>query len=87
MGIIKSECVHARTFQSREEAALEIFEYIECFYNRVRMHSALGYLSPEEFEEENGRSMEWDNLVDTKNRTNRLERCSEYARKTLRQAV
>ena len=31
-------------------AALEIFEYIECFYNRVRIHSALGNLSPEEFE-------------------------------------
>ncbi|WP_147569527.1 IS3 family transposase, partial [Collinsella ihumii] len=29
---------------------LEIFEYIECFYNRVRIHSALGHLSPEEFE-------------------------------------
>lgn len=50
MGIIKSECVHARTFKTREEASLEIFEYIECFYNRVRMHSALGYLSPEEYE-------------------------------------
>ena len=42
--------MHARTFESRERAALEIFEYIECFYNRVRIHSALGNLSPEEFE-------------------------------------
>lgn len=42
--------MHARTFESRERAALEIFEYIECFYNRARTHSALGYLSPEEFE-------------------------------------
>ncbi|MCF6412911.1 IS3 family transposase [Collinsella tanakaei] len=50
MGLIKSECVHARTFETREQAALEIFEYIECFYNRVRIHSALGHLSPEEFE-------------------------------------
>lgn len=50
MGLIKSECVHARTFETREHAALEIFEYIECFYNRVRIHSALGHLSPEEFE-------------------------------------
>ena len=53
MGVIKAECVHARTFESRERAALEIFEYIECFYNRVRTHSALGYLSPEEFERAN----------------------------------
>ena len=50
MGIIKSECVHARTFETREQAALEIFDYIECFYNRLRIHSALDWLSPEEFE-------------------------------------
>ena len=54
MGIIKSECVRARTFASREEAALEVFEYIECFYNRVRTRSALGWLSPEQFEREHG---------------------------------
>lgn len=51
MGIIKSECVHARTFDTREQAALEIFEYIECFYNKLRIHSALDWLSPEEFED------------------------------------
>lgn len=39
-----------RTFSGREEAALEIFEYIKCFYSWVRIHSALGWLSPEEFE-------------------------------------
>lgn len=50
MGLVKAECVHARTFDSREQAALEIFEYIEAFYNRMRIHSALGNLSPEEFE-------------------------------------
>ena len=50
MGGIRAECVHARTFSGREEAALEIFEYIERFYNRARIHSALGWLSPEEFE-------------------------------------
>ena len=51
MGAVKSECVHARTFRDREQAALEIFEYIECFYNRLRLHSALGYMSPCEYEE------------------------------------
>ena len=53
MGVIKAECVHARTFESRERAALEILGYIECFYNRARTHSALGHLSPEEFERAN----------------------------------
>lgn len=53
MGVIKAECVHARTFETREQAALEIFGYIECFYNRKRIHSALGYLGPEEFERAN----------------------------------
>lgn len=51
MGTIKCECVHAQTYRDREQAALDIFEYIECFYNRLRLHSALGYMSPEEFEE------------------------------------
>lgn len=53
MGCIKSECVHARTFDSREQAALKIFDYIEGFYNPVRIHSALGWLSPDEFEKAN----------------------------------
>lgn len=50
MGIVKSECVHAQTYAMREEAALDLFEYIEVVYNRARIHSALGYLSPAEFE-------------------------------------
>lgn len=53
MGLIKAECAHARTLEARERSTLEIFEYIECFYNRVRIHSALGNLSPEEFEARN----------------------------------
>lgn len=53
MGIVKSECVHACTYATREEAALNLFEYIEVIYNRARTHSALSYLSPAEFEEAN----------------------------------
>ena len=53
MGIVKSECVHARTYATREEAALDLLEYIEVVYNRARIHSALGYMSPAEFEEAN----------------------------------
>ena len=48
--IVKSECAHARTLATRDEAAIERFEYIECFYNRARIHSALGWMSPDEFE-------------------------------------
>lgn len=53
MGIVRSERVHAHTYATREEAALNFFEYIEVAYNRARMHSVLGYPSPAEFEEAN----------------------------------
>lgn len=47
---LKTERVHRRLYRSRDEARRDIFEYIEVFYNRVRLHSTLGYLSPEHFE-------------------------------------
>ena len=47
---LKTELVYHRHFKSRAEARVEIFEYIEVFYNRLRLHSALGYVTPEEFE-------------------------------------
>ncbi len=50
MGIVGSECAHARTYAAREEAALDLFGYIEVVCNRARMHSALGHLGPAEFE-------------------------------------
>lgn len=53
VGVIKAGCVHARTFESRGRAALGILGCIECFHNRARAHSALGYLGPEEFERAN----------------------------------
>ena len=49
-GPVRAECVHARTFETRDRAAPEIFECIGCSCSRVRIHSALGSLSPEEFE-------------------------------------
>lgn len=48
-GSLKTELVHHRRYRTREEARRDIFEYIELFYNRVRLHSALGYLSPVQF--------------------------------------
>jgi transposase InsO family protein len=47
---LKTEAVAGRTFATRIEARLAIFEYVETFYNRVRLHSALGYQSPVDFE-------------------------------------
>ena len=47
---LKTERVHRRLYRSREEARRDIFDYIEVFYNRVRIHSTLGHLSPAQFE-------------------------------------
>jgi len=49
-GTLKKELVHHRKYRTREEAKRDIFEYIEVFYNRERLHSSLGYLSPAEYE-------------------------------------
>ncbi len=49
-GTLKTELVHGRRYATRAEARSDIFEYIELFYNRERRHSALGYLSPAEYE-------------------------------------
>jgi transposase InsO family protein len=50
---LKMELVYRRDFQNRQQARSEIFDYIETFYNRQRAHSALGYLSPVDFETQN----------------------------------
>jgi transposase InsO family protein len=47
---LKKELIHRRRFRTRDEARREIFEYIEVFYNRQRIHSALDYKSPAEYE-------------------------------------
>lgn len=47
---LKLELVYRQQYRSRDEARRSIFEYIESFYNRERRHSALGYLSPNQFE-------------------------------------
>ena len=47
---LKLETVHHRKFASRIEARTARFEYIEVFYNRTRLHSSLGYISPINFE-------------------------------------
>lgn len=49
-GTLKTELVHHRRYATRKEARTDIFAYIEGFYNTRRRHSALGYLSPADFE-------------------------------------
>jgi transposase InsO family protein len=49
-GTLKTELVHHEQYATRAEARASIFEYIEVFYNRKRLHSSLGYKSPEAFE-------------------------------------
>jgi putative transposase len=47
---LKVELVHRRRFRTRAEAMAAIFEYIEVWYNRRRLHSGLGYQTPVEYE-------------------------------------
>lgn len=50
---LKLELVYRRNFVSHRQARSEIFDYIECFYNRQRSHSALNFRSPVDFELQN----------------------------------
>ena len=47
---IKSELTHHERYATREQASRSLFEYIEVFYNRCRIHSTLGYRSPVDYE-------------------------------------
>lgn len=47
---LKIELIYQYNFKSRKEAELKIFEYIEMFYNSKRLHSAIDYMSPNDFE-------------------------------------
>ena len=49
---LKVELVYRRRFRTRAEAKAEIVEYVELFYNSRRLHSSLGYLSPNDFEKQ-----------------------------------
>ena len=47
---LKTELIYQTRYETREQAKASIFEYTEVFYNRQRLHSSLGYVSPESFE-------------------------------------
>ena len=48
---LRAELIRGKIYRSKEEAREEIFKYVEVFYNRKRLHSYLGYLTPTEYEE------------------------------------
>jgi len=50
---LKHEWTNHDNFADLQEARLSVFKYIETFYNPVRIHQTLGYLSPDQFEAEN----------------------------------
>ena len=47
---LKNEIVHHRDYHTRDQARSEIFEYIELFYNRRRIHQSLNYQTPMQYE-------------------------------------
>ncbi len=49
---LKKEFVHLHPFDTIDRVRAGIFEYVEIYYNRQRLHSSIGYLTPVEFEEE-----------------------------------
>jgi putative transposase len=53
---LKTERTAAKTYRSRDEAKADVFDYIERFYNPKRRHSTIGYMSPMEFERQDGLS-------------------------------
>ena len=48
---LKTECLYHHQLTTVKMAELIVFEYIEIWYNKKRLHSALGYMSPAEFEQ------------------------------------
>jgi putative transposase len=51
---LKTERIAKKTYRTRDAARADVFDYIERFYNTVRRHSTIGYLSPVEFERRAG---------------------------------
>lgn len=49
---LKKDIIHGKKFKTREEAKLKIIEYVELFYNSIRIHSSIDDMSPIEFERE-----------------------------------
>jgi|GEM_PF-1254385 len=63
---LKKELVHQCDYVDQAEARASIFEYIEIFYNRIRLHSALGGMSPEQFKQQGSAAAEFSQTPPTK---------------------
>ena len=50
--VLKKEEIYFHTYQDSKEARRAVFEYIEGWYNRKRIHSAIGYITPQQKEDE-----------------------------------
>jgi putative transposase len=50
---LKVELIHGKVYGARQEVKTAIFDYIEIFYSRQRLHSYLGHLSPVDFKKKN----------------------------------
>ncbi|MCR8636786.1 IS3 family transposase, partial [Paenibacillus radicis (ex Xue et al. 2023)] len=48
--VLKKEFIYCTKFRTKAQAQQEMFEYIELFYNRKRIHGSLGYVSPDQYE-------------------------------------
>ena len=53
---LEKDLLRRRSFPTRQQARTGVFDYIEAFYNRERLHSTLGYRSPAEYEHDHERS-------------------------------
>lgn len=53
---MKTEMVYHENFQTRAQAKIAVFEYLEIWYNRKRRHSTLGYLIPQKFKDASEKS-------------------------------
>jgi len=51
---LKTERIRGQLYRTRDAARADVFDYIERFYNTIRRHSTIGYLSPVEFEKKVG---------------------------------
>jgi putative transposase len=51
---LKTERIRGKIYRTRDAARADVFDYIERFYNTIRRHSTIGYLSPVEFEKKVG---------------------------------